>query len=210
MNQLERTPPPVVSGFEHVRRYWHPEHQSFVAKILPGEYYVSRGGEWIVTVLGSCVSACIRDPLMKVGGMNHFMLPDPGPQERWGATHVDRAHRYGSYAMEHMINDLLKLGARRNRLEVKLAGGGQVLDNMTDIGARNIAFVREYLESEGFSVAVEDLGGVYPRNVHYEVATGRMRVRKLTSRDRAAIASEERRYQRSIDTKPVAGDVELF
>lgn len=210
MTQRERTPAAVLPGFEHIRRYWHPEHRAHVAKILPGEYYVTAGDDWILTVLGSCVSACIRDPILKVGGMNHFMLPDKGPQERWKQTDVDSAYRYGAYAMEHMINDLLKSGARRNRLEVKLAGGGHVLENMSDIGARNIEFVRGYLRREGFRVAGEDLGGAHPRNVHYHVATGRMRVRKLTGTDRLAVASEERSYRRSIDIQPVAGDVELF
>lgn len=210
MTRQRRQPPPVDPAFAHIRRYWHPDLHAPVAKILPGQYYVTDREEWIITVLGSCVSACIRDPLLGIGGMNHFLLPDPGASERWGRTHVDRAHRYGSAAMEHMINDLLKRGARRQRLEVKLAGGGRILENMTDIGARNIRFVREYLDTEGYPVTAEDLGGVYPRAVHYQVSSGRMRVRKLGGRGRAVVASDERSYRRTIRIRPLAGDVELF
>ncbi len=96
-------------------------------------------------MLGSCVSACIRDPLAQVGGMNHFMLPEDGSfREEPRSTALDRqATRYGSYAMESLINDLLKLGAARERLEIKLFGGGRILASMTDIGARNIAFIRQ-------------------------------------------------------------------
>ena len=201
--------PRVVPGFEHVRRFWKPDFDSYVAKILPGEYYVTRGGEWIVTVLGSCVSACIRDPKAGVGGMNHFMLPDNN-REKWGHTDVDLAHRYGSYAMEHMINDILKLGADRTRLEVKIVGGGKILAQMTDIGDRNIAFVREYLQREGFLIAGEDVAGPHPRKGYYDVLTGRGRVKKLPAQSRESIAVEELGYQRVIETKKVTGDVELF
>lgn len=202
-------PPRVVTGFEHVRRFWQPDFDSYVAKILPGEYYVTRGGEWIVTVLGSCVSACIRDPRTGVGGMNHFMLPD-GDREKWDKTGVDLAHRYGSYAMEHMINDILKHGAERTRLEVKIVGGGRILAQMTDIGERNIGFVRQYLKQEGFLIAGEDVGGHNPRKVYYDVATGRVRVKKLPAQSRETIANEELGYQRGIRTGKVTGEVELF
>ncbi len=210
MSEATHLPPPVIPGFEHVRRYWHPRHQAFVAKVLPGEYYVTCGGELLFTVLGSCVSACIRDPLTGVGGMNHFMLPDWGPEGRWELTHVDRAHRYGTYAMEHMINDILKHGGSRERLEVKLVGGGCVLERMTDVGARNIEFARAYLQKEGLAVQGEDLGDVHPRKVYYDVITGRMRVKKLSRRAGESVALEERTYQRTIETRPVSGDVELF
>lgn len=202
-------PPQVVRGFEHVRRFWQPDFGSYVAKILPGEYYVTRGGEWIVTVLGSCVSACIRDPEAGVGGMNHFMLPDSN-RERRGHTDVGLAHRYGSYAMEYMINDILKLGADRTRLEVKIVGGSRILAHMTDIGQRNIAFVRQYLQREGFLIAGEDVGSPHPRKVYYDVLTGRVRVKKLPAQSRESIALEELGYQRVIETRKVTGDVELF
>lgn len=202
--------PKAIRGFEHVRRFWQPQYRAYVAKVLPGEYYVTHGGEWIGTLLGSCVSACIRDPAVDVGGMNHFMLPEGGCVERWGDTDVDLAHRYGSVAMEHLINDLLKQGAERGRLEVKLVGGGRMIEHMSDIGARNIEFVREYLNKEGYVVTGEDLGGTNPRRVYYDVLTGRVRVKKLPPHGSKGVASEELGYRRVIGTQKVTGDVELF
>lgn len=105
--------PPALPGFEHVNRYWDVRMSLPAAKILPGEFYVSRTGEMIVTVLGSCVSACIRDRQLGIGGMNHFMLPHKGAHstEVWGSA-VSSASRYGNWAMEFLINEILKLGGR--------------------------------------------------------------------------------------------------
>src|SRR5690348_5057665 len=138
-----------------------------MVKLLPGEYYVSRTDEAISTVLGSCVSACVRDPACGLGGMNHFLLPENatvGPNY-WLDPSVGLATRYGSYAMESLINDLLKLGAVRERLEIKLFGGGRILQGMTDVGERNIDFIKSYMQLEGLRVAAEDMGGTQPRKV---------------------------------------------
>src|SRR3569833_4097695 len=139
--------PAMLPAFAHMLRFWDPQLDSWNVKILPGEYYVTRGEEAFSTVLGSCISACVRDPIKNVGGMNHFMLPEDastGPNN-WLDPAIGLATRYGSYAMESLINDLLKLGATRERLEIKLFCGGRILQGMTDVGARNIAFVRCYL-----------------------------------------------------------------
>ena len=114
------------------------------AKILPGEYFVSENGMLLVTVLGSFVAACIRDTDAGIGGMNHFMLPDEGGRDILGSS-----ARYGTYAMEVLINHLLKLGARRNRLEAKVFGGGAVLTSLSssNVGARNAEFVLDYLKT---------------------------------------------------------------
>src|SRR5262245_58243890 len=112
----------VVPGFEHIQQSFDSSIGQWAAKILPGEYYVTRGDEAITTVLGSCISACIRDPISGAGGMNHFMLPEDsgGPQagNKWLDPVAGLATRYGSHAMESLINGLLKLGSRRERLEV--------------------------------------------------------------------------------------------
>jgi chemotaxis protein CheD len=210
---LEKVPtrpaqPASLPGFEHLQRFWEPDTKRWTVKILPGEYYVARGDEAITTVLGSCISACIRDSVAKVGGMNHFMLPEDGAlrdSEPFGL-----ATRYGSYAMETLINDLLKLGAMRSRLEIKLFGGGRVLMSMTDVGARNIKFVQDYLALEGLKIAASDLGGELPRKVVYFTGAGRVRVRTLRPIENRSIADREQLYQASIRKRDAGGDVELF
>jgi chemotaxis protein CheD len=205
-------PQPALPQFGHISRYWDQEHKTFTARLLPGEYYVTRHEEVVTTVLGSCVSACVRDVRLQVGGMNHFMLPLDGSngESAWGSA-VSAATRYGNVAMERLINDILKLGGRRQDLEIKLVGGGHVLADMsTDIGARNIEFVREYVHSEGFNVAVEDLGDQYPRRVVYFPQTGRMRVRKLTAVRDPNLVAQEREYLRKLGSTEVAGEIELF
>ena len=203
---------PALPQFEHIARHWDDEHRVFAARLLPGEYYVTRHGEMVTTVLGSCVSACVRDGRLQIGGMNHFMLPLDGSQgmSAWGAA-VSAATRYGNVAMERLINDILKLGGRREDLEIKLVGGGRVLAEMTtDIGARNISFVRDYVRDEGFKVLGEDLGDVFARKVVYFPESGRIRVRKLNAHSDRSLAQRERQYLTELDTKPEEGDVELF
>ena len=173
---------------------------------------MTRHDEALTTVLGSCVSACVRDARIKVGGMNHFMLPldSSAGTSAWGAA-ASAATRYGNVAMERLINDILKLGGRREDLEVKLVGGGRVLAAMTlDIGARNIEFVREYARAEGFRVLGEDLGDVHARRVVYFPESGRIRVRKLNAGRDAELAVRERRYIEQLDAAPQDGEVELF
>jgi chemotaxis protein CheD len=205
-------PDPALPQFAHISRYWDNEHSTFTARLLPGEYYVTCNKEMISTVLGSCVSACIRDSRLGYGGMNHFMLPLDGSQGQsvWGSAN-SAATRYGNVAMERLINDILKLGGKRENLEIKLVGGGRVLAEMTtDIGARNIDFVRAYVAAEGFKVLGEDLGDIFPRKVVYFPQTGRIRVRKLSSGRDETLAARERQYLQQLDTKPVENEVELF
>jgi len=200
----------VLPGFEHVRRYWDPTQGSMTAKVLPGEYYVSRQEELIATVLGSCVSACIRDRRRGIGGMNHFMLPEPmGERDAWSST-VGRAARYGNDAMEQLINAILKAGGRREDLEVKIFGGGRVLTQMTDIGERNIAFVRRYLAAEQLNLVAEDVGDVYPRQVQFFPCSGKARVRQLRGHHATVLVDGERNYLKRLANDPIKGEVELF
>jgi chemotaxis protein CheD len=204
--------PPMLPAFAHMQRFWDPTINHWTVKILPGEYYVTRADEAVSTVLGSCVSACVRDPMKNVGGMNHFMLPDDatsGPNN-WLDPAVGLATRYGSYAMESLINDLLKLGAVRERLEIKVFGGGRVLTGMTDVGARNIEFIRSYIQLEGYRIAAEDMGGNQPRKVVYFPASGRVKLRRLRPVENRIISHHEQLYLASIGNKAVGGDVELF
>lgn len=203
--------PAVLPGFEHVNRYWDNGNRSHAAKILPGEYYVTRHDELVATVLGSCISACVRDRTLGIGGMNHFMLPmgtDPG--ERCASTSLSAATRYGNFAMEHLINTILKHGGSRRNLEVKVFGGGRMIAGMTDIGRRNIEFIRDYLSTEGLQVAAEDLGDIYPRKVLYHPPSGRVRIKRLRSLHNDTIVQRETRYLQELECRPVEGAVELF
>jgi chemotaxis protein CheD len=202
---------PVLPGFEHMRRFWDPAHACMTVKVLPGEFYVSGQEEMISTVLGSCVSACVRDAERRIGGMNHFMLPEPmgGERNDWSSA-VGRAARYGSDAMEQLINAVLKAGGRREALTVKIFGGGRVLAQMTDVGQRNIAFVKRYLETEGLPLVAADVGDIYPRQLQFFPASGRVRVRQLRSQRDAELAANEQRYLKRLANDPIKGEVELF
>ncbi len=203
-------PPLALPGFEHVRRSWNNTYETYAARILPGEYYVTKSDEGVYTTLGSCISACIRDKVSCVGGMNHFMLPASADADNWKSNGLSAATRYGNFAMEHLINDILKNGGRRENLEVKLFGGGRILQNMTDVGMNNIIFARDYLKTEGLKVSVEDVGDIFPRMVVYFPATGKVRVKRLRSLHNNTIVEEEIRYLKTVESKPVSGDIELF
>lgn len=177
------------------------------AKILPGEYYYTGKDMLIVTVLGSCVSACIRDRVTGVGGMNHFMLPDGD-----GDSPVSASARYGTYAMEVLINDLLKSGAKRENLEAKVFGGGAVLRGFVamNVGERNAQFVRRFLKTENIRIVAEDLNDIHPRKVYYFPRSGKVLVKKLRQLNNNTLVNREQDYANRLQTNNVSGDVELF
>jgi chemotaxis protein CheD len=179
------------------------------AKIMPGEYYATTRDMLVVTVLGSCVSACLRDKTNGIGGMNHFMLPhsDNDPQNP-----VSISARYGTYAMEMLINHLIKLGAKRGNFEAKVFGGGNVLRGFTvaNVGARNADFALEFLHTEKIKIVAEDLLDIYPRKVYYFPKTGRALVKKLKSVHNNTIVEREKDYESRLDYAKMEGDVELF
>ena len=190
--------------------YFDRQFNTHAAKILPGEYYATTRDMMIVTVLGSCVSACIRDRETGVGGMNHFMLPHSGDADP--GNPLSRSARYGTYAMEMLINDLLKLGARRAFLEAKIFGGGNVMRGFTvhNVGTRNAEFALKFLETESIRIIAKDLLDVHPRKVYYFPNSGRVLVKKLRNLHNNTIIEREQEYESRLDVKPVAGDVELF
>ena len=202
--------PRVMPGFETIRRYRNSTGQ-IIAKLLPGDFYVTSSDEVLDTVLGSCVSACIRDPRRGVGGMNHFMLPRPSGNgnDTWDNV-AGRATRYGSASMEQLINRILKAGGDRSQLEVKIFGGGRVLSSLTDVGNHNVTFVRDFLKQEGLRVVSEDVGETCPRHVQYFPLTGRVRVRHLNSRHSGDVVSHEQKYLTGLEQTPVAGEIDLF
>ncbi len=201
---------PTIKGFEHINRYWDPRMNQPAAKILPGECYVSKTGEMIVTVLGSCIAACVRDTRLGVGGMNHFMLPIRAGEKSDSAITSELA--YGNWAMEYLVNEILKQGGKKSNLEVKLFGGGRVLSNLSqiDIGGRNIEFVLDFIDKEGLRVNAHDLGSDCPRKVLYFPDTGAVKLKRLKSRANDTIERREREYYDTMTKKPDQSDIELF
>jgi chemotaxis protein CheD len=195
--------------FTHVRRMWDSRFPYEIASILPGEFFVSREPMVVYTVLGSCISACIRDPIVGVGGMNHFMLPEPTEtgHDSWGES-----TRYGSYAMESLINEILKRGGLKRRLEIKLFGAGKIYEGNIDVGANNAKWVIEYLKSEGLAVVKSDLGDVFPRKIYYFTNSGRVLMKRIEHVKNRTIIERENDYATQIKQRaqqPVE-DVTLF
>ncbi|MBW0169904.1 MAG: chemoreceptor glutamine deamidase CheD [Hydrogenophaga sp.] len=195
-----RPPKPGEASF-----FYHDHHFKHDAvKVLPGEYYVTAEDLMVMTVLGSCIAACIWDPRVRVGGMNHFMLPDGGS---------DTSGRYGSYAMELLINEMIKLGARREHMQAKVFGGGQVMHTFTtmNVGERNTAFVLDYLQTERIAVISKDVLDIHPRKVCYFPATGKAMVKRLAHSHPETLETQERKSSAVVAAKAVAGgSVDLF
>lgn len=197
--------PRTLRGFEKIHRYWDRAEGRWIAQVLPGDYYVTKHDEIIATVLGSCVSTCVRDEFVGIAGLNHFMLPKGG--EGVGPNDV---LRYGSYAIERLINELVKYGARRERLEIKIFGGGKVIAGMGDIGRKNIEFVHEYLTLEELPIAAEDVGGEWARRVRYFAESGRVMIQRLQTQETNEVVSKERELERRLSIAPPRGEVDLF
>ena len=184
--------------------YYDPNFQFDAVKVLPGEYFVSEENLLIVTVLGSCIAACIWDGRAQVGGMNHFMLPD---------GESDGGGRYGSYAMELLINEMMKKGARRESMQAKIFGGGQVMHSFTsmNVGERNTAFVLDYLRTERIPIVSQDVLDIYPRKVCYFPQSGKAMVKRLAHAHPEKLAVQERRGSAVAVAKTTAGgSVDLF
>lgn len=196
--------------FARIQRHFDARVNATVAVLHPGDYYIGASGELLSTLLGSCVAACIRDARLRIGGMNHFMLPSRQGEgsaafsgSSWPAT------RFGDIAMDALVEAILQRGGRPADLEVKLVGGGKVLDALSDVGARNIRFAREYVRSCGLRLLGEDLGDRYPRKVLYDPASGAVRVKRLPRSGQYQLA-EEVRYLRASGRDADGGENESF
>lgn len=211
-NAFAGSMPKCLSGFEDINRYWDNKHNKYVAKILPGQYYVSNNDELIATVLGSCISVCITDPIARIGGMNHFMLPkyDSRNEDAWGSTVINAQTRYGNVAMEHLINKLIAHGAHKPRLELKVIGGGRVMREMTDVGLRNISFVYDYIADEHLKLVKEDVGDLWPRKVLFHPMNGKVWVRKLRKLANETILERDMDYMEQLQSEKIEGSVDLF
>ncbi len=188
--------------------YFDARLNTEVAKIFPGQYFVTDRDIVLVTVLGSCVAACIRDTRAGVGGMNHFLLPDSARD----MSPASRSARYGSFAMEVLINQLIRHGARRQNMEAKLFGGGNVLPELRNsgVGESNARFIVEYLRKEGVQVVAQDLLDECARKIYFFPVTGRVLVKKLRNLHNDTVLAREQDYSRRLSNVDVSGDVELF
>jgi len=198
-------PLPALRGFGDIHRYWDSRDRRFVAPVLPGDFYVTEHDEVITTVLGSCVSTCIRDSVSGIAGLNHFMLPGEG-----GRIAPSDALRYGCYAVERLVNEIVKYGARREDLEVKVFGGGRVIKGMSDVGERNLAFVTEYFSTEGLPILAQDTGGPWARRVRYYAQSGRVLVQRLSTQAVRDVVDSEAELGRRLSLTPPRGQVDLF
>lgn len=189
-------------------KYFDPYQKVWTTKILPGEYHVAESGEMIVTTLGSCISACIRDKRLGLGGMNHFMLPASEKGE-WAG--VSASTRFGNFAMEHLINEIIKQGGNKNDMEASILGGGIMFGSTTiKVGETNIKFAQEYLAVERIPLIYEDVGGEVSRKVYFSPNTGKIIVKKLARLTNDTIEKREKSLAEDISKKPIEGDVELF
>ena len=186
--------------------YWDAHFRSDAVKVLPGEYFVHDTDLLITTTLGSCIAACLWDRERRIGGMNHFMLPD-------NSGDGSDSGRYGSYAMELLINELMKRGASRLTLEAKVFGGGAVIQGMSslNVGERNTRFVIDYLQTERIPIVSRDVMAIYPRKVCFLPASGKAMVKRLAPTHTDALVAQDRvAAQRAAPANTGGGSVDLF
>jgi chemotaxis protein CheD len=203
----------VGDVYDGIRRYYDQNLEMTVVKLMTGDcYFTSEAREMLVTILGSCISVCLRDPVTKIGGMNHILLPGD-KDDKLAKGDPGYSARFGINAMEELINGMLKLGARKDRFEAKIFGGGNVIKSSNLIGNKNIKFVKEFLAAEHIPIKAEDVGGETPRRLHFFPETGKAMLRKLQRKEDMVILEKEKEYQEKIihkaEEKPEA-EVELF
>ena len=206
--------PPPGSRLDHLKAqprkpgeasffFYDAHFRNDAVKILPGEYFVHNEDLLIMTTLGSCIAACLWDRNARVGGMNHFMLPEGAGE----------SGRYGSYAMELLINEMMKRGASRMTMEAKVFGGGQVVAGMNsmNVGERNTNFVIEYLKTERIPIMSKDVLDVYPRKVCFLPASGKAMIKRLAPTNAEALVAQDRAAaQRAVPANTGGGSVDLF
>ena len=186
--------------------FWDAHFKIESVKVLPGEFYVDSSEIVISTTLGSCIAACLWDRDRRIGGLNHFMLPD-GP-----SAGTAGGGRYGAYAMDQLIGELVKRGAQRSSLEAKIFGGGSVIDGMNaiQIGERNTQFVLDYLRTERIPVVSKDVMDIYPRKVAYLPSSGKALVKRLLPRSAEAVVAQEQQARQRAAASELGGSVDLF
>jgi chemotaxis protein CheD len=195
-----------------MRNYFDHRQQKQIHILQPADFYVVEKNEVISTVLGSCIAVCLRDKKNKIGGMNHFLLPYNlnDKQRHWPGDYQSTQLRYGNISMELLINQLILKGADRQHFEAKIFGAASVLLNCSDIGERNLIFVREYLEAESIPIVSEDVGGVEARKILYNVEDGEVIRFIVSMKSRSEVDSSEKNYHKNIIDKPIISDIDFF
>lgn len=197
--------PRPLHGFDHLDHYWDAELEHYATKIDTGQYYVTRDDEAIVTVVGCCVCVCVRDPVAQVGGMNHFLLPLSAAGELDSS-----ASSYGIFAMEELINGVLKFSRQKHRLEVKLFGGAGLSVALRGVGEANVDFLKRFLVEERISSHGGDLGGNQIRKVCYFPMSGRVQLKRLDPAGNPKVETREQKFLADLRTSRVSGDIEFF
>ncbi|WP_394130250.1 chemoreceptor glutamine deamidase CheD [Shewanella maritima] len=192
-------------------RKFNREQNAMMVRVDPGQFYVSGQDELIFTRLGSCVAACIWDPVTGVGGINHFLLPGNEQQNEWQQV-TSYSCRYGNWAMEQLINGILTSGGLRSRLQAKVFGGARMSAHIQqNIGLDNIEFVKHYLALEGINIVSEDLGGEQPRKLMFHPQTGRVLLKWLPANIIEQLQQQETQYISHLkDDDADTSDIELF
>ena len=183
--------------------FYDAHFKNAAVKILPGEYFVDNEDILVMTTLGSCIAACLWDRHAMVGGMNHFMLPEGSGD----------SGRYGSFAMELLINELMKRGASKSRMEAKIFGGGAVIAGMNtiNVGERNTNFVIDYLKLERIPIVSKDVMDVYPRKVCFLPHSGKAMVKRLAPTNTEALVQQDRAAaQKAQPVVATGGSIDLF
>jgi chemotaxis protein CheD len=203
MNRLDRLKAQPRKPGEASFFFYDAHFKNDAVKVLPGEYYVDAEDMLVMTTLGSCIAACLWDRNAKVGGMNHFMLPEG----------TGDSGRYGSYAMELLINEMMKRGASRQTMEAKVFGGGAVISGMNtiNVGERNTAFVMDYLKTERIPVVSKDVLDIYPRKVCFLPASGKAMVKRLAPSNAEALVMQDKvAAQKAVPQNTGGGSIDLF
>jgi chemotaxis protein CheD len=173
--------------------------------VIQGEFKVSDDPSVVLsTILGSCVAACMRDPVAGVGGMNHFLLPGQGAGSGGEAT------RYGVHLMELLINGLLKKGARRERIEAKIIGGAKTISGFSNVGEKNAEFAQKFLADEGIRIVGSNVGGEVGRKLEYFPVSGRARQYPLTGAETQKTVALENAPTKIVISKPADTSIEFF
>jgi len=199
-------PPKALPNFEHIKRYWDFSRKNFIAKILPGEIYVTKNHELISTLLGSCIAVCMRDKINNVGGMNHFKLPTAHDNSK-----STNDANYGLYAMELLINEIMKNGGQRANLECHVFGGGRVVSSIqSDIGNKNIMFIKQFLKEEHIRIIQQKTGGTCALQVYYHPITGHAFSVTLDESHSKKVKEAEQRYVAKVNQEIEVNGITYF